>query len=299
MVVTAPSSAASFVSLDDVYVPRDRGGGFALRGLTLHLAAGSLTPLLGPAGSGKTTLLRVLAGLEGASAGTVVVDGADPTDAGDENAPVRAGFVPSPPLAGLLPDLDANSNLAMALHLGGGARNARRRLQELRELLDLTDVARSRVDRLAAFALTRLAIACALAGEPRLLLLDEPAAGLEESERDELLELLRRVHAELELTTLVATRDPSFAYRIGSVVRLREGRAVTERVRQSAFSRGEGERTTELALLDSDGRIEIPPEQRAALGIDQRARVTLEDDHVAVWPERPPPDPNPPWRRRS
>ena len=130
------------------------------------------------------------------------------------------------------------------------------------------------------------------------MLLDEPAAALQLDERDELIDLLRGLHRDLGLTLLVATRDASLARRIGGELRMREGRIVSERVRRSAFSRGEGERTDELAVFDRDGRVEIPPAQREALGIGRRARVTIEDDHVGVWPDRPPPDPRPPWRRR-
>jgi len=286
---------------------RDGGAGFALRGLTLSVAPGAFVPLLGPSGAGKTALLRVLAGLTRPLAGRVTVAGLSLTEASDSDLrELRrgvVGFVPrllGPPArtGGLLPELDA-ANIALPLRLAGvGGTCARRRVLALRELLGLGDLPRVPAEQLPPAGLVRLAIASALAHQPALLLLDEPGAGLTEQERDDLLELLRRLHEELRLTVLLATRDGALAHRIGGVVRVRDGRAQTELVRQVAFSRGQGERTEELALLDGEGRVALPAAQREVLGIGRRARVTLEDDHIAVWPERPPPKTGPPWRRR-
>ena len=302
MVATGPL-VTPYLECDAIYLPRvDGGAGFALRGLTLSVARGAFVPLLGPAGAGKTALLRLLAGLTRPLAGRVTIEGLSLTEAsaGDLRELRRGavGFVPHPRSAVLVPELDA-ANIALPLGLAGvGGARARRSARALRDLLALGDVARVPAEQLPPAALVRLATAAALAHQPALLLLDEPAAGLTEQERDDLLELLWRLHEELRLTVLLATRDAALAYRIGGVVRMRDGRAQTELVRQVAFSRGEGERTEELALLDGEGRVAIPIAQREALGIGRRARVTLEDDHVGVWPERPPPETRPPWRRR-
>ena len=174
----------------------------------------------------------------------------------------------------------------------------RNRVQTLRDQLGLGGLGRTPAGALGPAATVRLAIAAALAHEPELLLLDEPMAGLSAIERDELLDTLLRVHEQSGLTIVLATRDPVLAYRVGNVVRLADGQARTEQVRVVAFSRGEGERIEELALLDGDGRVELPAGERAALGITRRARVTMEDDHIGVWPEQPPPETGPVWRRR-
>ena len=297
------SPATPLLECEAVYLPHaDGGAGFALHGLTLSVAAGAFVPLLGPSGAGKSALLRVLAGLARPLAGRVTVAGLSLSEASDgdlrELRRGVVGFVPQSRTASLVPELDA-ANIALPLSLAGvGGPRARRRVQVLRELLGLGDLARVPAEQLPPAGVVRLAIAAALAHQPGLLLLDEPAAGLTEQERDDLLELLRRLHEELGLTVLLATRDAALAHRIGGVVRVRDGRAQTELVRQVAFSRGEGERTEELALLDGEGRVALPAAQREALGIGRRARVTLEDDHIAVWPERPPPETGPPWRRR-
>ena len=277
------------------------GRGFALRDLSFTLERGALRPLLGPAAAGKSALLRVIAGLVRPRAGRVRVDDLELSLASEaELRELRCGSVGlASGGTGLTPRASVSAHVELPLRLAGiPAGRARRRAADLVALVGLEEMARVRAERLSPLAAVRTAIAAALAHEPALLLLDEPVAALHLDEREELIDLLRRLHRDLGLTLLVATRDASLARRIGGEVRMREGRIVSELVRRSAFSRGEGERIDELAVLDRDGRVEIPPAQREALGIGRRARVTIEDDHVGVWPDRPPPDPRPPWRRR-
>ena len=297
---TAASGIEHHVECSGLTLEAANGRGFVLRDLSFSLDRGAMRPLLGPAGSGKSALLTVLAGLVRPRSGRVTVDGLDLSLAGEaDRRELRRGAVGLVNGAGLTPRLSAASNVELPLRLAGVmAGRAGRRAAELIALVGLEEMAEVRAERLPPLAAARTAIAAALAHEPGLLLLDEPAAALHLDERDELTDLLRRLHRDLGLTLLIATRDASLARRIGGEVRMREGRIVSELVRRSAFSRGEGERIDELAVLDRDGRVEIPPAQRDALGIGRRARVTVEDDHIGVWPDRPPPDPRPLWRRR-
>ena len=303
MVGLVPSRRPPIVECAGVYLDRlDGGRGFALRGLTLAIEHWAFTPLLGPAGAGKTALLRVIAGLARPRTGGVTLHGVSLGDASAEELREHVervvGFVPSPARAGLLPELGVD-NIALPLRLAGRRPlYIRNRVQTLRDQLGLGGLGRTPAGALGPAATVRLAIAAALAHEPELLLLDEPMAGLSAIERDELLDTLLRIQEQSGLTIVLATRDPVLAYRVGNVVRLADGQARTEQVRVVAFSRGEGERIEELALLDGDGRVELPAGERAALGITRRARVTMEDDHIGVWPEQPPPETGPVWRRR-
>ena len=303
MVGLVPTRRPPIVECDGLYLDLAEGGpGFALRGLTLAVEHWAFTPLLGPAGSGKTALLQVLAGLARPHTGRATLHGVDLAAAGHEEVREHVdrvvGFVPAPAADGLLPELDIG-NLELPLRLAGRRPlYIRNRVQTLSDQFGLGDLARVPARELGPAETVRLAIATALAHEPELLLLDEPMAGLTTFERDELLDTLLRVHENAGLTIILATRDPLLAYRIGGVVRLAAGQARTEQVRLVAYSRGEGEHVEEVAIVDGDGRVEIPPEERAALGITRRARVTREDDHVGVWPEQPPPETGPVWRRR-
>lgn len=276
------------------------GRGFALRDLSFALERGAFRPLLGPAGAGKTALLRVLAGLVRPRSGSVRLAGSELTLASDaELRELSRGTVGLVGGAGLVPRVSVASTIELPLRLAGvPAGRARRRASELAVLVGLEELANVRTEQLPPLGAARTAVAAAIAHEPALLLLDEPASALHVDEREQLIDLLRMLHRDLGLTVLVATRDASLARRVGGEVRISDGRIVSERVRRSAFSRGEGESVDELAVLDGDGRVEIPPGQRAALGIGRRARFTDEGDHIGVWPDRPPPDTRPPWRRR-
>ena len=298
---TANVGLESHVECSGLTLEAANGRGFALRDLSLTLERGAMRPLLGPAAAGKSALLQVIAGLVRPQYGRVNVDGLELSLASAaELRELRRGSVGlASGATELSPRASVSAHVELPLRLAGvpGGR-ARRRAADLVALVGLEEMARVRAEHLTPLHALRTAIAVALAHEPGLLLLDEPAAALQLDERDELIDLLRGLHRDLGLTLLVATRDASLARRIGGELRMREGRIVSERVRRSAFSRGEGERTDELAVFDRDGRVEIALAQREALGIGRRARVTIEDDHVGVWPDRPPPDPRPPWRRR-
>ena len=297
---TADIGLTSHVECSGLTLEAANGRGFALRELSFTLERGALRPLLGPTGAGKSSLLRVIAGLVRPHSGRVRVDGLELALASDaELRELRRGSVGLASSAGPALRGSVASNVELPLRLTGvPVGRARRRASDLLALTGLDELAAVRAERLPPLASIRTAIAVALAHEPGLLLLDEPAAELDMDEREELIDVLRRLHRNLGLTLLIATRDASLARRLGGEVRMREGRVVSELVRRSAFSRGEGERTDELAVLDHDGRVEIAPAEREALGIGRRARVTNEGDHVGVWPDRPPPDPRPPWRRR-
>ena len=275
------------------------GGGGALRDLSFALERGALRPLLGPAGAGKSALLRVIAGLERPDAGRVRVGGRDLAAAsGAGLRALRRGAVGLAGAAPPAPRRSAAANVALPLRIAGvPAARARRRAGELLDLLGLGGQADAPAGRLPPAAAVRAAVGAALAHGPPLLLLDEPAAALGGEERGELAALLRRLHGELGLTLLAATRDADFARLLGGEARMRAGRVVSERVRLSAYARGGGERVEELAVIDGEGRVAIPREARAALGIGRRARLSVEDGRLAIRPERPPPDARPPWRR--
>ena len=303
MIAAAPPRRPPIVECDGVYLDRPGGApGFALRGLTLAIDHWAFTPLLGPAGAGKTALLRVLAGLARPRAGGVTLRGVrlDEASGGEwrEHVGRAVGFVPHPARAALLPELGVEQIEAPLRLAGRRPLYIRNRVRALRDQFGLGDLGGAPARRLGPDAAARLAIAAALAHEPDLLLLDEPTAGLTDAERDELIDTLFRVREQTGLTIVLATRDAALAHRIGGVVRIDGGVARTEQVRLVAFSRGEGEHVEELAILDGDGRVEIPPADREALGIARRARVTREGDHIAVRPEQPPPETRPPWRRR-
>jgi sulfate transport system ATP-binding protein len=189
----------------DVQSVAKRFGEFcALDDVTLEVPEGSLTALLGPSGSGKSTLLRIIAGLETPDTGTVLIDGADVTGARPQDRGI--GFVFQHYAA--FAHMSVRENVAFGLRIRKRPREeVRTRVDALLELVGLTTWSEQRPDQLSGGQRQRMALARALAVEPRVLLLDEPFGALDANVRAELRRWLRRLHDEQGVTTVLVTHD--------------------------------------------------------------------------------------------
>ena len=205
------------------------GGRRVLGPLDLALEEGSWTLVVGPSGSGKTTLLRVIAGLVTTSAGQVFL-GERAASSGRRRllAPEERaiGFVFQGSGAGLWPHMSARATLEFVLACRKFPRPRRRaRAEELLALVDLGALAERRPGELSGGEAQRLAVARALAVEPRLLLLDEPLGALDLPLRATLAAALAEIHARLGPTILYVTHDPREVERhAGRTLAMRDGR---------------------------------------------------------------------------
>jgi sulfate transport system ATP-binding protein len=193
----------------------------ALRDVSVSVPDGSLTALLGPSGGGKTTLLRVIAGLEIPDTGTVVMDDEDVT-----NVPVRRrgiGFVFQHYAA--FKHMTVADNVAFGLTVRKRPKgDVKAKVDELLQLVGLAHLATRRPDQLSGGQRQRMALARALAVEPKVLLLDEPFGALDARVREELRNWLRRLHDEVNVTTLFVTHDQTEAMEISEqIVVVNEG----------------------------------------------------------------------------
>jgi sulfate transport system ATP-binding protein len=189
----------------DVHSLAKRFGEFsALDDVSLEVPEGSLTALLGPSGSGKSTLLRIIAGLEVPDSGSVLIDGADVTGARPQDRGI--GFVFQHYAA--FAHMSVRENVAFGLRIRKRPREeVRERVDELLELVGLTTWSEQRPDQLSGGQRQRMALARALAVQPRVLLLDEPFGALDANVRAELRRWLRRLHDEQGVTTVLVTHD--------------------------------------------------------------------------------------------
>lgn len=179
-------------------------GTTALDEINLSFPEGELTALLGPSGCGKTTLLRIIAGLESASTGSLVLGGTDITTMPAYQR--RFGMVFQS--FALFPHLSVEDNVAYALSIAGVSKSARRkRALELLDLVKLAPLHSRRIGELSGGQRQRVAIARALAQEPKLFLLDEPMSALDAQLREEMQIELRLLQQELGITTIVVTHD--------------------------------------------------------------------------------------------
>jgi sulfate/thiosulfate transport system ATP-binding protein len=194
----------------------------ALDGVSIDVPAGSLTALLGPSGSGKSTLLRVIAGLEQPDVGTVRIEDDDVTGVSPQRRGI--GFVFQHYAA--FKHMTVRDNVAFGLKVRKRpAAEIRARVDELLELVHLSGWADSYPGNLSGGQRQRMALARALAVEPRVLLLDEPFGALDARVREELRAWLRRLHDDLHVTTVFVTHDQREAMEVADqVVVLNEGR---------------------------------------------------------------------------
>jgi putative spermidine/putrescine transport system ATP-binding protein len=194
----------------------------ALDDMSLDMAPGELVVLLGPSGCGKTTALRVLAGLEDADAGRVVVDGRDITAVPTSKRDIGMVFQ----AYSLFPHMTARDNVGFGLRLRGrGSGERKKRAEEYLELVGLDSHADRYANQMSGGQQQRVALARALAIQPQVLLLDEPLSALDAKVRVQLRDEIRRIQLEVGITTLFVTHDQEEALAVADRVGvMRDGR---------------------------------------------------------------------------
>ncbi len=187
----------------------------ALNGLSLTLAPGELVALLGPSGCGKTTAMRLVAGLEEADGGRVVIGGADVTNLPASKRDVGMVFQ----AYSLFPHMTAWQNVAFGLQMRKvGEDERRRRAHEMLDVVGLSGFADRFAHQLSGGQQQRVALARALAINPKILLLDEPLSALDARVRARLRDEIRRIQLEVGITTLFVTHDQEEALAIADRV---------------------------------------------------------------------------------
>jgi ABC-type Fe3+/spermidine/putrescine transport system ATPase subunit len=194
----------------------------AVYDVSLDVAGGEIVSLLGPSGCGKTTILRMVAGLESADSGRILLDEVDLAA-----TPVHErGFGLMFQEFALFPDKTVAQNVAFGLRMAGWAREARMaRVEEMLELVGLEGYGSRTIFALSGGERQRVALARSLAPSPRLLMLDEPWGSLDRVLREGLLDEVRRILKRLQITTLYVTHDQQEALAVSDrVAVLRAGR---------------------------------------------------------------------------
>ncbi|WP_340098417.1 ABC transporter ATP-binding protein [Salinibaculum salinum] len=225
--VSPEPATDTVVSLSNVTKTYDLGGTVtALDDVSLTLARGSYTAVMGPSGSGKSTLLNLIGGLDTPTSGTVSVNGTDlGTLSEAERATVRGrevGFVFQ--TFNLMPRLTALENVAMPLTFQGWSHGERiERARELLTAVGLADRLDHKPPELSGGQRQRVAIARALVAEPAILLADEPTGNVDTETGARVMELLGEVNAEGR-TILLVTHERYIAEHADRIVHMRDGR---------------------------------------------------------------------------
>src|SRR5262245_2710504 len=201
----------------------------ALRGISLDIAEGRLTAIMGPSGSGKSTLMHLLAGLDAPTEGRVVVDGVDLTKLSEKKLTLlrrdKIGFVFQ--FFNLLPMLTAEENVTLPLEIAG-TKVDRAWLDELLKTVGVYDRRKHVPAELSGGQQQRVAVARALVTRPKVLFADEPTGNLDSSSSKEVLSLLRGSVDELGQTIVMVTHDAGAAAQADRILFLADGRIVRD-----------------------------------------------------------------------
>jgi putative spermidine/putrescine transport system ATP-binding protein len=198
-----------------------------LHGITLDVAPGEFLSLLGASGCGKTTLLRIVAGLEGATSGSVHIDGQDVTNLPPEDRDIAMMFQSY----ALLPHLSVAENVRFPLRMRriGNREEQHERVKKVLETVQLAHLAERKPRQLSGGQQQRVALARAIVSDPKVLLLDEPLSNLDARLREDMQVELIEIHKRLGLTTLFVTHDQEEALSLSDrIVLLNEGRIEQE-----------------------------------------------------------------------
>lgn len=270
----------------------------ALQGLDLTVKRGELMGIVGASGSGKSTLLNMLGGLDKPSAGSLFIDGKDMLKFSEEDLieykRKTVGFVWQNNARNLIPYLTAQQNVEMPLLLSGFS-NRQQRAAELLEMVGLPHRKNSRLDQMSGGEQQRVAIAIALSNNPKLLLADEPTGSVDTATSNLILDVFRNLNKVMGVTIIIVTHDTKLSSQIDRVVAIRDGKTSTEMVRKASQLLSFGELSEaqqaemqheELSVLDRAGRLQIPKEYLAELGLKggDKVRVELEENKISIYP---------------
>jgi putative spermidine/putrescine transport system ATP-binding protein len=263
-----PNARSGGARVDLVNLVRVFGQTRALDGFSISIEPGEFVALLGPSGCGKTTALRVLAGFERLDRGQVVVNGQDLGSVSAQRRDMGMVFQSY----SLFPNMNALNNVAYGLRMRRQRSNQRKqKAAELLDLVGLGDQAAKYPHQMSGGQQQRIALARALAIEPRVLLLDEPLSALDAKVRSELRDQIRSLQQRLSITTVFVTHDQE------------EALSMADRV--CVMSKGRNEQTATPAVLYARPTTSFVAE---FVGVSSRVPVERAGSDVLVFGQQCP-----------
>ena len=269
----------------------------ALQGLELTVKRGELMAIIGNSGSGKSTFLNMIGGLDRPSAGKLTVDGKDLFKLNEkelvEYKRSTVGFVWQNNARNLVPYLTAWQNVQLPM-MFSSAKKKKEKALELLELVGMSHKKDSRLSQLSGGEQQRIAIAIALANEPKILLADEPTGSVDVATANYILDVFRELNRKLGLTIVIVTHDRMLAKKVNRVVAIRDGKTSSEMIMKQSyvdqlnsvgtFEEGQEEPVQEeYVVMDRAGRVQIPKEYLESMGISgNKVRMNMEDGKIVI-----------------
>ena len=268
----------------------------ALQGLDLTVEKGELVAIIGNSGSGKSTFLNMIGGLDKPSAGKLFVAGKNLFTLNEkelvEYKRDTVGFVWQNNARNLLPYLTALENIMTPMHLTN-RKNKREWALELLELVGMSHRKNNRLQQLSGGEQQRIAIAIALANEPKLLLADEPTGSVDRRTADYIYDLFVRLNRDKGQTIVIVTHDTTLAKKVKRVVAIRDGKISSERILKEEFSdlskasavnwQELEETQEEYAIIDRAGRLQIPRDLLDKLELPgNKVKLLMQEERILV-----------------
>lgn len=275
----------------------------ALQGLDMSVSKGELMAIIGNSGSGKSTFLNMVGGLMKPSAGSLYVDGKD-LFAMSEKELVKykretVGFVWQKSAKNLFPYLSAMENVMVPMKFSSEKLSESKKRERAMDLLDMVGMSHrkdSLLHQMSGGEQQRVAIAIALANNPKLLLADEPTGAVDQKTSLMIQDLFRRLNREMGLTIVIVTHDISLAKKVDRVVMIRDGKISSERVMKLDYverlkhldekgleSMGNEDTQEEFAILDRSGRVQLTKDLLEKAGIEgNRVKLEVEDGKIII-----------------
>ena len=273
----------------------------ALQGLELTVEKGELMAIIGNSGSGKSTFLNMIGGLDRPSAGRLIVDGKNLFKMTEAELVAykrdTVGFVWQNNARNLMPYLTAVENVQMPMMFSNQKRQKERAL-ELLELVGMSHRKNSKLNMLSGGEQQRIAIAIALANNPKLLLADEPTGSVDVRTSNYLLDIFRKLNEELGLTIVIVTHDRLLAKKVNRVVSIRDGKTSSEMImRQSDREQmshlgglaDDVMTQEEFTVLDRAGRLQIPAQMLQEIGAKgNKVKLEVVDGRIVIAAQEEP-----------
>lgn len=271
---------------------------FALQGLDITIYDGELMAIIGSSGSGKSTLLNMLGGLDRPTAGSLFVNGQDllkfSSNDFDRYKTETVGFVWQNNARNLIPYLTAVENVEIPMRLTKN--NVRKHAMELLSDVGLAHRANFPLTKLSGGEQKRVAVAIALANNPKLLLADEPTGSVDSKTTSQIMELFRKLNKERGLTIVIVTHDLALAKKVDRVLAIRDGKISSEMIRKreeifqddenSANSWEQEQSHIEYAVMDRAGRLQLPTSYIESLHLNRtnKVKLTLDENRIILTP---------------
>jgi len=270
----------------------------ALQGLDLEIKRGELVAIIGKSGSGKSTLLNMIGGLDKPTAGRIYVDGNDLFSMNESQLvnyrQSTVGFVWQNSGQNLFSFLTAVENVEAPMYFEKGKEKERReKAMRLLEMTGISHKANSLPSQMSGGEQQRVAIAVALANDPKILLADEPTGAVDSKTSNMIQDLFRKLNQELNLTIIIVTHDISLANKVSRVIMVSDGKISTEKIMKEEYLHKLDELSTEklselesheeYSVMDKAHRVQLSEEILNIAGIDtNKVKVEVKDGKIII-----------------